>query len=71
VCCDRCAQCVLPVPYTAADGTWQLEELPRDCERCAREIERIVGRYQAKYELLDPFSPMVVAREMERRSTRH
>ena len=71
VCCERCTQCVLPVPYTAADGTWQLGELPVQCEQCAREIQQMVARYQAKYDLLDPFSPLVMAREMERRATRH
>jgi len=71
VCCERCTQCVLPVPYTAEDGTWQLGEMPGECERCAREIQQIVGRYQARYDLLDPFSPLVVARDMERRATRH
>ena len=71
VCCERCFQCTLPVPYTAADGTWQLEDLPRGCEECARQISEIVRRYQARYELLDPFSPMVLARHREYRPTRH
>ena len=71
ICCDRCAQCVLPVPYTAADGNWQLGELPGPCEACEHEIQQMVRRYRAKYDLLDPFSPLVVARDMERRATRH
>jgi hypothetical protein len=72
VCCERCAQCVFPVPYTAADGTWQLGDLPRECEECAQQISTIVRRHQALYDLLDPFSPRVMARHLEpSRPTRH
>ena len=71
VCCDRCSQCTLPVPYTAADGTWQLGDLARDCGPCAKEIAALVRRYQAQYDLLDPFSPVVLARHHEFRHTRH
>jgi len=58
VCCERCTQCVLPVPFTAMDGNWRLDDLPRDCAECAQHIEAIVRRHQALYELLDPFSPL-------------
>jgi hypothetical protein len=72
ICCARCNQCVLPVPFTAEDGSWQIGDLSRECRSCAREIHAIVRRYQAKYDLLDPFSPLMLAREAQRmRPTHH
>jgi len=71
VCCEGCAKCVLPVPYTGADGIWHIGELPRDCQHCARQIADIVRRHQAQYDLLDPFSPRVLARHHVPRPTRH
>jgi hypothetical protein len=71
VCCERCSHCVLPVPHPVADGSWKLDDLPRECEACAKAIGDIVRRHQAEYDLLDPFSPLAGAHPPQPRPTRH
>jgi hypothetical protein len=59
-CCGNCSSCVVPMPFplegTGPGPNWALEALPRDCEKCAKLIQDLVRRYQAEYDLLDPFS---------------
>jgi hypothetical protein len=61
VCCAQCRNCSLPEPLPVEDPrhgepTWVLGSLSRECEKCRKEIARIVRRNQAAYDLLDPLS---------------
>jgi hypothetical protein len=74
VCCTRCAQCVLPVPYTVfgREGrSWVLGELPEQCEECANAIEEIVRRHQAEYDLMDPLAMNLVREAPANRRQAH
>ena len=60
----ECANCILPMPIPVEDPedgepTWMLGALPHHCASCSKAIARIVRRYQAKYDLMDPISPPV------------
>ena len=68
VCCTNCVRCVLPVPapYLGRDGTtWNLGKLPDECDACAKAIKEIVLRHQAEFDLLDPITGWLGAREHE------
>jgi hypothetical protein len=62
--CADCANCALPLPrrLEGADATWTLEKWPRDCESCEREVLQLIRKYQACYDLLDPFSRPIPGR---------
>jgi hypothetical protein len=69
--CADCANCVLPVPVPVAlpgddDPSWKLEELPHLCKPCERAIRDVVRRAQARYDLLDPLSPVFSFRSVQR-----
>ena len=69
--CPDCANCVLPVPVPVThpgedDPSWKLDELPHLCTACSKAIDDLVRRNQAKYDLLDPLSPVFSFRGIER-----
>jgi hypothetical protein len=68
VCCASCARCVLPIPAPAKgrDGiTWNLGALPHECEECEKAIKEIVRRNQGEFDLLDPITGWLSARERD------
>jgi hypothetical protein len=62
--CSDCTNCSLPLPQhvDSEETSWALEKWTRDCEKCARLISQLVRKYQAKYDLMDPFSRPVPGR---------
>ena len=68
-------RCVVPVPFpveeTGRGPNWALGPLPGECEDCTKLIGELVRRYQAEFDLLDPFSRPVRTAQRRPGDVRH